>query len=231
MCLCENLSCMTQDFWNSDEIRARYTNVKPLGSGGMGTVYLVKDIVLDKLVAIKVLDANLSSQQSMRFQREGKLSGKLNHENIVSILDFGVSEKNVPYLVMEYLPGSSLSAVLEENGPIELNEALSIFISICAGMIHSHKTGILHRDLKPENIIVSGSSGDRTIKIVDFGIARLTEADGQITQTGAMLGSILYMAPEQSIGAASERSDIYSMGCLMFATLTGGATISRRNSD
>lgn len=214
---------MTEDFWNSKEISARYTSVRPLGSGGMGTVYLAKDNVLDKLVAIKVLDANLTPQQSIRFQREGKLSGKLKHENIVSVLDFGVSDKNVPYLVMEYLTGKNLGLLLKESGPLELSDALPIFIGICAGMIHSHANGISHRDLKPENIIITDSSNysAAAVKIVDFGIARLTEGDGQLTETGAMLGSPLYMAPEQSCGTADERSDIYSLGCLMFKTLTG----------
>ncbi len=214
---------MTEEFWNSKEISARYTSVRPLGSGGMGTVYLAKDNVLDKLVAIKVLDANLTPQQSIRFQREGKLSGKLKHENIVSVLDFGVSDKNVPYLVMEYLTGKNLGVLLKESGPLELSVALPIFMGICAGMIHSHANGISHRDLKPENIIITESSDSSVaaVKIVDFGIARLTEGDGQLTETGAMLGSPLYMAPEQSGGNADERSDIYSLGCLMFKTLTG----------
>lgn len=214
---------MTDEFWNSKEIRARYTSVKPLGMGGMGTVYLAKDRVLDKLVAIKVLNASLTSQQSMRFQREGKLSGKLKHENIVSVLDFGVSDKNIPYLVMEYLQGTNLRSIIEERGPLEIGDALPILLEICAGMIHSHANGISHRDLKPENVIICKLSNDEgpMVKIVDFGIARLTEGDGYLTETGAMLGSPLYMAPEQCGGEADERSDIYSFGCLLFFTLTG----------
>lgn len=213
---------MTEQFWKSKVITKRYEKRGKLGRGGIGTVYLAHDRTLDKLVAVKVLNADLSVAQLRRFQQEGKVSGKLKHRNIVSVLDFGVTEKNEPYLMMEYLRGGSLADAIAD-GPLESTRAIPIFLDICQALAHSHGVGILHRDLKPENVILSESeSGEQCVKVVDFGLARVAEADAELTHTGAMIGSPLYVSPEQGEGGKTdERSDIYSMGCMMYHVLSG----------
>lgn len=220
------------DFWKSKSMSDRYKPLSALGAGGMGFVYLARDLTLDKEVAIKVLGQSLTAEQSIRFQQEGKLSGRLRHDNIVSIMDFGVTERNRPYLVMEYLRGSSLNAHVTIHGAIEVAPAIQIFQQICYGMIHSHQQGILHRDLKPANVILVDNDDDSiTAKIVDFGIARSKELDLRLTPTGDAVGSPFFISPEQADGkAVDERSDVYSMGCLMFKTLTGSVPFEGRSS-
>jgi len=214
---------MSDRFWESKTVSSRYERRGELGRGGIGTVYLAHDLTLGKLVAIKVLNSDLTSEQLLRFQQEAKISGRLKHQNIVSVLDFGATDTGHPYLIMEYLRGDSLAQIIS-SGPLELRDALSIFEGICLALQHSHEMGVLHRDLKPENVILATTeSGEVSVKVVDFGLARLSEVqDHRLTQTGAMVGSPLYMSPEQCSGSSiRETSDIYSMGCLMFQSLTG----------
>src|SRR5581483_11227661 len=186
-------NAVTDSFWQSKLIAERFECLAQIGSGHIGTVYKAKDRLLDKLVAIKVLRENMSPEQLMRFQKEAKLSGRLHHENIAGVFDFGVTEENRPYLVMEFLDGESLDAVIAERGKLTLVEAMPIFLQICAAMEHSHSNGILHRDLKPTNVILmnknrsdeQGASSDLSavpmIKIVDFGLARLKDRDERLT--------------------------------------------------
>ncbi len=225
---------MTNELWHSKVISSRYDYVGPLGSGGVGSVVKAKDKSLDKFVAIKVIKEELSPAEIRRFQQEAKLAGRLEHPNIVSTLDFGVSETNRPYLVLEYLAGESLSAIVRRK-PLELPEALYIFTEICRGMSHSHGKGILHRDLKPSNVIVEFDENreSKKIKIVDFGLAKLKDADQRLTRSGAAVGTPLYSSPEQSEGRRDdidERSDIYSMGCLMYKCLTGRSPFHGENA-
>ncbi|MBX9668802.1 MAG: serine/threonine protein kinase [Candidatus Obscuribacterales bacterium] len=225
---------MTNELWNSKVISSRYDYVAPLGSGGVGSVVKAKDKALDKFVAIKVIKEELSPAEMRRFQQEAKLAGRLEHPNIVSTLDFGVSETNRPYLVLEYLAGESLSAIVRRK-PLELPEALYIFTEICRGMSYSHRKGILHRDLKPSNVIVGFDENldSKKIKIVDFGLAKLKDADQRLTCSGASVGTPLYSSPEQSEGRRDdidERSDIYSMGCLMYKCLTGRSPFHGENA-
>lgn len=211
------------EFWKSNQIVERYDYVEELGRGGIGTVVLARDKVLDKLVAIKILNANLSAEESMRFQQEGILSGKLKHDNIVAVLDFGVTELNIPYLIMEYLKGFSLAHMVTTDGALEPLFAVRIFQQIARGMKSSHNSGVVHRDLKPANVfMVVNDDETLSAKIVDFGLARLLDQDARLTATGTAIGSPLYMSPEQGQGLpGDERSDIYSMGCLMYQALTG----------
>ena len=211
------------EFWKSTLIAERYEYVEELGKGGIGTVVLARDKVLDKLVAIKILNANLSAEESIRFQQEGILSGKLKHDNIVAVLDFGVTETNVPYLIMEHLQGFTLAHMVTTDGALEPLFAVRIFQQIARGMRNSHNTGVVHRDLKPANVfMVVNEDETLSAKIVDFGLARLLSQDARLTATGTAIGSPLYMSPEQGQGlAGDERSDIYSMGCLMYQVLTG----------
>jgi len=212
-----------EEFWKSKVIASRYEFVEELGKGGIGTVILAMDKTLDKYVAIKILNANLSDEESIRFQQEGILSGRLRHENIVSVLDFGVTETNIPYLIMERLEGSSLARMLLDDGALEPLFAVQIFQQISRGMHSSHNHGVIHRDLKPANVImVPNDDHSVSARIVDFGLARLTDRDARLTAAGSAIGSPFYMSPEQGQGlAGDERSDIYSMGCLMFEVLTG----------
>lgn len=210
-------------FWKSNTIAERFEFVEELGKGGIGTVILARDKTLDKHVAIKILNANLSNEESIRFQQEGILAGRLNHENLVSVFDFGVTETGVPYLIMEYLQGFSLGDMITADGALETLFAIRIFQQICRGMLSSHKAGVIHRDLKPANVFMVQNDDDTfSAKIVDFGLARLLDENARLTAAGAAIGSPLYMSPEQGQGLpGDERSDIYSMGCLMYRALTG----------
>jgi len=211
---------MIEGFPQSERLAERYEPLEILGHGGVGVVYRVRDRLLDKNVALKVLRSGLSHKQIMRFQKEAKALARLNHEGIVKVLDFGMTEGGQPYLVCDFIAGRSLAALLEEQGSMDLPDALELFSSICSAMRHAHGMGVLHRDLKPGNVMIEGGRA----LIVDFGLARLKDREGKEEQapTGQPVGSPLYMAPEQSAGSGvDERADIYSMGCLMNATLTG----------
>ncbi|MCA9804619.1 MAG: protein kinase [Cyanobacteria bacterium HKST-UBA02] len=206
----------------------------------MGSVFRCFDSHLGKIVAIKVLHAGgqqLESSQIQRFQKEAKLAGRLTHQNLVEILDFGMSGSDEPYMVMEFVEGPNLKKIIREQGPLSLERALDLVLQICSAMSYSHRQGVIHRDLKSANIIVTSSgSGEELVKVVDFGIARSLEADLEesleegpekrqnvrLTRTNALLGSPLYMSPEASRGGkADERSDIYSLGCIIFECLAG----------
>lgn len=214
---------------NDSLLDNRYKIVDLLGMGGMGTVYKAEHVVLRKTCAIKLVHPQRFDQESLqRFKLEAKATSMLKHPNIVAIHDYGVNEGSLPYIVMEYLEGKSLEYTIEENGPLAPQRFLNIFVQVCDGLSHAHKHGVIHRDLKPANIFISVEDGqaDR-VKIVDFGIAKLIpQQDGQeitkITLTGEVIGSPLYMSPEQcSGGALDARSDIYSLGIVMHEVLTG----------
>lgn len=201
----------------------RYKIIERLGSGGMGIVYLAHDPVLNLKVAIKVLLQDPTGITAARLQREAMAAGKLNHPNIARVLDFGQTTEGSPYMVMEYVDGRSLSELIAENGKIAVDEAIEIFRQILQGLALAHSHKIIHRDLKPSNIMVTSVDlNDRQVKLLDFGVAKLEAYSQELTSTGALLGSPIYMSPEQSQGdEADARSDIYSFGCLMFETLTG----------
>lgn len=194
-----------------------------IASGGMGLVYEARDATTEQTVAIKMLHAHmLSDSFVMRFQREGKAASQLSHPNLLKVYELGVTDTNQPYMVMEYVPGYSLADEIRRS-PIALKRAIPIFVQICEALAHAHQRGVLHRDLKPSNILLTQTAdGREVVKIVDFGIAKVLDDDGKITRTGQVLGSPAYMSPEQcSGGHVDNRSDIYSLGCLMFETLTG----------
>lgn len=203
----------------------RYRVIGVLGSGGMSHVYQAHDSILDKTVAIKILqmESGLGREDHVRrFQLEAKATATLKHDNIVSILDFGLTEDAVPYMVLDHLDGKSLMEIIEGNGPLQLERALPVFLQVCAGLEHAHKYGVVHRDLKPSNIIfVKDQNGNEVIKVIDFGIARLEE-NSSLTATNAVIGSPPYMSPEQATGGKiGVTSDIYSLGCVIFESLTG----------
>ncbi|MBK8223468.1 MAG: serine/threonine protein kinase [Candidatus Obscuribacter sp.] len=212
-------------------IDGKFRVLSLLGEGGMGAVYRVRHLMLAKDVALKTFCRSaLNDDTCLRFQREAQSLAKLNHSSIIAVYDFGLSQDGIPYYTMEFLAGCSLADRIKSDGPITAAEAVELFQPICRGLFLAHSKGIIHRDLKPGNIFLTTGGGsaeavDVCAKIVDFGIASLTDApsDGQrLTRCGAVFGSPLYMSPEQAAGLpVTARSDIYSLGCTIFEALTG----------
>lgn len=201
------------------KINNRYEIVKSIGEGGMANVYLANDKILDRKVAVKVLRGDLSSDDRFirRFQREALSVSNLSHPNIVEIYDVG-EEDGEYYIVMEYIEGKTLKQLLKKRESLTLTEVIDIMTQLTDGIAHAHESYIIHRDIKPQNIMIQD---DGRIKITDFGIAMALNAT-QLTQTNSVMGSVHYLPPEQASGkGATVKSDIYSMGILMYELLTG----------
>jgi len=226
----------------------RYRILGRIGQGGMSVVYKARHVLMRKLVAVKMLQAHQlgSGIAVRRFQQESQAVSAMDHPNIVHVDDFGVSDSGQPFLVMDFLEGASLADLIEKAGCIPVDRALHIFIQVAGALAHAHDRGIIHRDLKPSNIMLVKHDADEDfVKIVDFGIAKLLPQEGEdyhkLTQTGEVFGSPLYMSPEQCTGVGLDaRSDIYSLGCVMYEALTGQpplkgstpiATINMQMSD
>jgi serine/threonine-protein kinase len=210
----------------SESFGSSYEFLEEIARGGMCVLYKARHRLLKKVVAIKMLDTRLVGQEhaAERFVYEARAASNLHHGNIVSVLDFGQFESEKLFLVMEYLPGCTLGSIVakSDNGlPVE--DCLDVFNQVCDAMFYAHTQKILHRDLKPSNIMVNEQNGKYDVKIVDFGIAKLLEGTvSNLTKTGDVFGTPDYMSPEQCMGQAMDaRSDIYSMGCLMYEALTG----------
>lgn len=198
---------------------------------------------MDRLVAIKMLltDRSPDKETFLRFKQEGKAASQLSHPNIAAVYDFGISPAGQPYMAMDYIHGISLDKMIEEQGAVPTDVAVGIFVQVCDAMAHAHQKGIIHRDLKPSNIMVTAAeNGASVVKIVDFGIAKLLYTDGVyaegtqaqgLTRAGEVFGSPSYMSPEQCQGLRLDnRSDIYSMGCVMYETLTGKLPLTGQNT-
>ncbi|UCD58105.1 MAG: serine/threonine protein kinase, partial [Candidatus Hydrogenedentota bacterium] len=180
-----------------------------LGRGGMGVVYKVRQISLDRPVALKILPPALSSDASFvkRFRREARAVAKLDHSNIVQIFDIA-EEEGLHFFSMQYVEGTTLDAVLKEKGRLNVGEAIRIIIQAAQGIEHAHKNNIIHRDVKPSNIIVDNFGN---VKVMDFGLARAADDRSKVTQSGALIGTLGYMSPEQCCGEELDfRTDIYS---------------------
>ena len=207
----------------------RFEILSVLGKGGMGTVYKVRDQQVGSIFALKLLHQNLQSDQSVlkRFEQEAKAAEQLDHPNLVPTYAHGITKNGEPYLLIEYVEGETLAEIIEREGALEEDRAISVFEQICAALSYAHEMKIVHRDIKPANIIVSKTpSGEELVRVVDFGIAKtLTEVDRStrnLTQTGEVFGSPHYMIPEQCLGLMlDEKSDIYSLGCVMYEALSG----------
>ncbi len=198
-----------------------------IGEGGMGTVYLAQHRTLPQKFAVKILAQSLVSEQYwQRFQAEAKTLAALKHPNLVNVFDLGIHENSVFYYSMDYLDGRNLEDILADDGPQTLERTIEIFLAVLDGLAYAHRNGIVHRDIKPANIFIcnKGTSGAE-VKILDFGIAKLVTGDNtgqELTAVGEIFGSPYYMSPEQCLGnAVDARSDIYSVGCSLFETLTG----------
>ena len=204
----------------------KYEILSHLGSGAMGAVYKARHQILNKEVAIKVLQqADLADKvKKERFIREAKAQGALNHKNIAAVHDFGLTEKDQPFFVMDLLKGQSLEEYLEKEKSLACFEACQIFEQVARALQHAHSKGIVHRDIKPSNImLIDSEDGELNALLVDFGIAVHSEKElTKLTKQGHVVGTPHYMSPEQISGKPLDaRSDIYSLGCVMFETLTG----------
>ena len=203
-----------------------YKVICVLGEGGMGTVYKVEQVFLQQQYAMKALHANLSDEFIRRFQREAQAASRLVHPNLVRAHYFGMTEDGAPYFIMDLVEGETVYQLLARVGTISLPQALEIFLPVCSALAAAHRQGVIHRDLKPSNIMLAmkpDSLGATVPMVVDFGIARIVEgATEEMTKTGEVFGTPLYMSPEQSLGRkVDQRSDIYSLACVMFHALTG----------
>lgn len=201
-----------------------YRVIEPLGQGGMATVYKAYHAALDRYVAIKVLHPAFKEDPNFlaRFNREARIVAKLDHPNIVPIYDFD-EERGMPYLVMRYIDGKTLKTILRE-GAMPVGRALSIIRPVAEGLAYAHEQGILHRDIKPSNIILAS---DQHIFLTDFGLARIAQASDSTISQDMLIGTPQYISPEQARGVpATERSDIYSLGVVLFEMLTGRVPFS-----
>ena len=201
-------------------LNKRYKLLGPLGAGGMAVVYKAQDLSLGRLVAIKVLRENLTSDPDFltRFQQEARAAANLAHPNIVTVHDFG-RDGDRYYIVMEYIEGKDLKALIKEGGPFPIEHALELSIQMCAGIGYAHRAGLVHCDVKPQNILITA---DGRTKITDFGIARALASLHPGETTDVVWGSPQYYSPEQAAGESpTPASDVYSIGVVMFEMLAG----------
>lgn len=219
------------------DLGEQYEVLQRIGTGGMGAVYKVRDKSIDSIVAIKVLQQSLVQDAAAlkRFQQEAESASHLNHPNLVSVFGHGTTDDGSPYIVMDYLDGKSLADILTEATVLDSTRALKLFSDIAEALAYAHTNGVVHRDVKPTNIIVTnvGEASERA-HIVDFGIAKMMPTANRethdLTQTGEVFGSPNYMSPEQCLGfMLDNRSDIYSLGCLMYEVLTGAPPFDGAN--
>src|SRR3954465_14146128 len=206
----------------------RYELVRHIARGGMAEVYLAHDNLLDRPVALKVLFPELSVDRSFveRFRREAQAAANLSHPNIVSVYDWG-EEENTYFIVMEYVDGRPLSSLLKSEGTLLPDRAAGICAEVAGALEFAHRNGVIHRDVKPGNVLITA---DGTVKVADFGIARAANAEENLTQTGAVMGTATYFSPEQAQGTTVDaRSDIYSLGVVLYELVTGRPPFSGDN--
>lgn len=206
----------------------RYTVLGELGSGGMGTVLKATHVQLNKPVAIKVLNMELVKDRTSlsRFESEARAGGQLAHPNLVAVFDFGYTLDGEPYFVMEYVEGFSLAELVKRCGKCPSADFIFVFIQALKALNYIHRKNVIHRDIKSSNIMLQFIEGDRYVKLIDFGIAKVLADTGvtmqQLTSTGEAVGSPLYMSPEQCRGIHVDvRADIYSLGCVMHECFAG----------
>jgi serine/threonine protein kinase/tetratricopeptide (TPR) repeat protein len=200
-------------------LAGRYEIIKTLGEGGMGAVYKAKDLALDRLVALKVIRPELAKNPAIidRFKQELLLSHRVTHRNVIRIYDLGEGD-GVQFITMEYIEGKDLRSLIHERRKFPPREAVEILEQVCLALDAAHSVGIIHRDLKPQNIMIDDTG---RVLVMDFGLARTLEGEG-MTQTGALVGTMEYMSPEQALAQElDQRSDLFSAGLILFEMLTG----------
>jgi len=204
------------------EVAGRYRLERRLGAGGMSTVFLALDTVLERRVAVKLLAEHLAEDEAFvaRFRREALAAAKLQHPNVVQVFDSGRdpdSERH--YIVMEYVEGPSCANLIRDEGELGVEQAVRYVVDACHGLDYAHRAGVIHRDVKPGNLLISTESG--TLKLADFGIAKAAEQT-RITQVGSVLGTAAYLSPEQARGEeAGPASDVYSLGVCAYQFIAG----------
>jgi len=209
-------------------LAGRYKVIELIGTGGMGAVYRGVHLLMQKVVAIKVLNANMLEhpEARARFEREAKAAARIGHPNVAAATDFGPTDDDGFFLVMEYVEGESLEKILRREAPLEPRRVLSIADQVCQALARAHELGIIHRDLKPENILLVDDKGREMVKILDFGIAKLTDEgshdEPDLTKVGAIYGTPRYMAPEQIVSPdVDHRVDLYALGIIMYRMMAG----------
>jgi serine/threonine-protein kinase len=211
-----------------DLIDNRYKIIKSIGEGGMANVYLAYDTILEREVAVKILRGDLSDDEKFirRFQREANSASSLRHPNVVEMYDVGEDDGKY-FIVMEYVDGKTLKGLIKKRGPLNLSESIDIMLQLTSGIACAHQSYIIHRDIKPQNVMILE---DGRVKITDFGIAMALN-NNELTQTNSVMGSVHYLPPEQASGNSSTtKSDIYSLGILMFELLTGKVPFKGENA-
>lgn len=222
-----------QDLLVGVTLADKYYVLSVLGFGGMSVVYKAKRLKKPRIVAVKTLRLqSLSDERTVkRFEREAELLQHLNHPRIVQVFFSGTTKRNQPYFVMDYLTGENLASIFKERGALSAARVRDIFSQVCGAVDHAHRCGVVHRDLKPGNIMITrDESGKDLVKVVDFGIARFEQEAQRLTRMGEVWGSPIYMSPEQCMGAQLDtRSDIYSIGVVMYEAITARVPFLGKN--
>ncbi|MEO7734238.1 MAG: serine/threonine-protein kinase, partial [Kofleriaceae bacterium] len=216
---------MSQDPFVGKVIDGRYEIQARIGEGGMGVVYKAKQTSIDRMIAIKMLNPQMASDQQwvQRFYNEAKATSRLQHPNTIRMFDFGQTAEGRLFLTMEFLEGIPLRDAVAQQSPMAPNRVLKVLIQCCASLAEAHSIGIIHRDIKPDNVFLLNMPGSPDfVKLLDFSVAKLLEGDRMKTQAGVVFGTPQYMSPEQGRGMPLDaRSDLYALGILAYEMLTG----------
>jgi serine/threonine-protein kinase len=215
----------------------RYRVTRQIGQGGMGAVYEAQHTVIGKRVAVKVLlDKHAKKDQVVaRLKQEARLASSIGHKHIIDITDFGSTIDNRTFVVMEYLEGESLASAILREGQLDEARVIHIGAQVASALAAAHEKGVVHRDIKPENVFLMQRDGMDFVKVVDFGISKSMrpeeEQDVRLTQTGMVLGTPLYMSPEQARGDEDldHRIDIYALGVILYEAVTGQVPFKGKN--
>ncbi|HNB24312.1 MAG TPA: serine/threonine-protein kinase, partial [Candidatus Melainabacteria bacterium] len=228
-CPDDDLPMRVVDKLEGQILDGKYKIVEYIGAGGMSTVYKARHIVLDKILALKLLQPHLlgNARFVQRFQREAQAMARMQHPNLLTVHECGFLE-GVPFLLLDFIDGKSLDVLIRERSRLSVGQMITIILQVADGLINAHDNGVVHRDIKPANIMISENvKGRELVKVVDFGLAKMLESEQSIMQQkisreGNSAGSPMYMSPEQCVGdPADARTDIYALGCVMYECLSG----------